>query len=105
MTFRTEDRGVDNNHMYTQGPINIEGVAEKPVVAASESRSEHLVHGPGRGIVEKYNWRAGSSNGWLEIAVDFQMLFNFLTADQAAARLIKIPEVVKDILIKLQSRR
>ncbi len=33
--------------------MNIEGVAEKPVVAASESLCE-LVHGPGRGIVEKY---------------------------------------------------
>jgi hypothetical protein len=36
MIFRT-DRGVGNNHMYTQGPMIIEGVAEKPVVAASES--------------------------------------------------------------------
>ena len=34
--------------------MNIEGVAEKPVVAASESLDERLVHGPGRGIVEKY---------------------------------------------------
>ncbi len=34
--------------------MNIEGVAEKPVVAASESLCERLVHGPGRGIVEKY---------------------------------------------------
>jgi hypothetical protein len=38
----------------TQGPMNIEGVAEKPVAAASESLDERLVHGPGRGIVEKY---------------------------------------------------
>ena len=34
--------------------MNIEGVAEKPVAAASESLDERLVHGPGRGIVEKY---------------------------------------------------
>jgi len=46
-------RGV-GSHMYTQGPVNIEGVAEKPVVAASESLGKRLVHGPGRGIVEKY---------------------------------------------------
>ncbi len=39
--------------MYTQGPMNIEGVAEKPVVAASKSLCKRLV-GPGRGIVEKY---------------------------------------------------
>ena len=42
------DRGV-GSHMYTQGPVNIEGVAEKPVVAASESLGKRLVHGPGRG--------------------------------------------------------
>ena len=34
--------------------MNIESVAEKPVVAASESLGERLVHGPGRGIVEEY---------------------------------------------------
>ena len=34
--------------------MNIEGVAEKPVVAASKSLGKRLVHGPGRGIVEKY---------------------------------------------------
>jgi hypothetical protein len=51
MIFRI-DRGVVK-HMYTQGPMNIEGVAEKPVVAASKSLCKRLV-GPGRGIVEKY---------------------------------------------------
>jgi hypothetical protein len=52
MIFRI-DRGV-GRHMCTQGPANIEGVAEKPVVAASESLGKRLVDGPGRGIVEKY---------------------------------------------------
>ena len=34
--------------------MNIEGVSEKPVVAASKSLGKCLVHGPGRGIVKKY---------------------------------------------------
>ena len=50
MIFRI-DRGI-GSHMYTQGPVNIEGVVEKPVVAASESLGKRLIHGPGRGIVE-----------------------------------------------------
>ena len=42
------DRGV-GNHMHTKGPMNIESVAEKPVVAASETKVIDEVRNQGLG--------------------------------------------------------
>ena len=71
--WRRIDWGV-GSLMYTQGPMNIEGVAEKPVAAASESLDERLVHGPGRGIVEKYRGAKAIEEPDLQMIIIRQIL-------------------------------
>ena len=49
--IRCKDGGV-GRLMHAQGPMDIKGVSKKPVVPASESIGERLVHGPSGGIVQ-----------------------------------------------------